>query len=218
MFELADTDLSWQNPITTRKATPEELEALDLKYGTVRKKKRQYMDTSYEVQQMVDEGKGIVGVMRELANAGHTLEETAEKMDMDVIRVRNIANLNGLAKIFSMNRDRKNGIPIEEEHELVKPTVQEMQEPQEEIKGVVNPNEDSIKAVPEKSEGKGVFEVAEEVVVKANKEKSLVNDMLSLAQKYNLDFVSGMVIQELLKGNIYGAKAYISAVTDGVKA
>ena len=85
-------------------------------------------------------------------------------------------------------------------------------EPQEVTEESVEDNKDDVK---------GTFEMAEEIMgkkQKANEKKSLVKDMLWIAQRYNLDFMGGMIVQAILKGDMYEAREYMADVMDGVKA
>lgn len=203
----------YQEGLTVRKATPEELEQLNMTLGSVRKPTTGQI-INREVQRMFDEQKGKKQIMIDLANEGYTLEETARKMGMPLQTASSIANLNGLGKQFKQNKAVKEGATCvtkkaetqKEEKPAVKPVVKEK------IKENIQDNQPK--------EVKGVFEMAEdkvkEIHEKANKD--IVKDMLSLARKYDLDFIGGMVVQAILLGHMVEAKSYMDNVMEGIKA
>jgi transcriptional regulator with XRE-family HTH domain len=213
---LPDDLSAFQEGLKVSKATPEELEKLNLTLGAVRKATVGLM-VSREVQSILDEQKSKVQIMTELAEKGLTLKEVAEKMEIPLGTASSIANVNGLSKTFKQNNAKKLGLPTDELEETAKDvssTVEE-QEPTEEPQGVT---EESVEEDKENSV-KGTFEMAEEVVTKYEKnEKTLVRDMLALASKYDLDFIGGMIVQAILKGDMYEAREYMADVMDGVKA
>lgn len=213
---LPDDLSAFQEGLKVSKATPEELEKLNLTLGAVRKPTVGLM-VSREVQGILDEQKGKVQIMTELANEGYTLTEVAEKMEISLGTASSIANVNGLSKVFRQNKAKQLGISTGELDELAKglPNVDKSKESTSE------PQEVTEEPVEEDKENdvKGTFEMAEEVVTE-NKtaEKTLVQDMLELARKHDLDFIEGMIVQAILKGNIHEAKEYMDAVMYGVKA
>lgn len=216
MTALPDDLSAFQEGLKVSKATPEELEKLNLTLGAVRKP-TVGLKVSREVQSILDEQKGKVQIMTELAEKGLTLKEVAEKMEIPLGTASSIANVNGLSETFKQNMAKKLGLPTEEFKETAKddlPVAKE-KEPTREPQGVT---EESVEEDKENSV-KGTFEMAEDVVTE-NKtaEKTLVKDMLELARKYDLDFIGGMIVQAILKGNIHEAREYMDDVMYGVKA
>lgn len=208
---------AYQTGLKTRQATPEELEKLNLTLGAVRKPTTGQMGNR-EVQHMVDEQKSKVQTMTELAETGLTLPEVAEKMGIPLATASSIANVSGLSKIFKQNKAKQLGLPVETLEKMAK-VVERIAKPKEPTPEPQAVTEESV--AENKDDVKGTFEMAEEIVGKKQKtseKKSLVKDMLWIAQRYNLDFMGGMIVQAILKGDMYEAREYMADVMDGVKA